>query len=446
MLLHAILCVLNGPFTIVPFNYDPITLIYPDVTETNVSLDFELDENICQDVLIKKWNLQRNGQIVFEDNIIIENGKIHIKFNNSTKINGLQTIGKLNYYPVICGTPYFEYAIKYSVKCRPDFTISVNSNNIRRDEEMEINGNVTDWDSTQYKITSRLNDEFIAELPVEKEISLDSVPFSIKFPLKTAKLKENSITIIVTDDQGLSSNITKKISIKGVNPVLSFPNNTINSSNITNNKISINLSVVDIDLTDSLEFLYSIDNQDLWHYIMGLKLTRQNQLPLGVELNFAPRLNEGNHSIYLKCIDSNGLESNAYLVKQVSISKSSTNHNNQTDTDVNTSREDVNISNTEKTNFPTSKAITNFSKSDILMITIGVLIELVIFSLIVCIYWKYCSKKRNRHACCFDHSDFFIGYEARVDVEKNVEKLYDQNKKTSEFYIPDADNKMSSHY
>lgn len=446
MLLYVILCVLTGPFTIVPFNYDPITLIYPDVTERKVSFDFTVDENICQGVLFKTWNINANSRVVFEDNIAPQNGKIHIKFNDSFRIENIRDIGKIIYYPVVCVTPQIDYMVEYNVMCRPEFTISIDSNNLRRDGEMIINGNVTDWDSTKLTIVAMLNDELITKLIIEKNISSDSVPFSIKIPLKTAKLKENSITIIVTDDQGLSSNITKIVDIKGVNPVLSFPNNEINASNITNNKISIKLSVDDIDLTDSLTFLYSIDNQDLWYLIMGLKLTRQNQLPLGVELNFAPRLIEGNHSINLKCIDNNGLESKPYLVKQVSISKSSTNHDNHTDTDVNISREDVNISNTEKTNFPTFNPLWNFTKSDILTITIGVLIELVIFSLVVCIYWKFCPKKRNRHACCSDHSDFFIGYEARADVGKEVEKLYDLNKTTSEFYIPDAENKMSSHY
>lgn len=312
MIFYTILCLLNTLETPIIANNNPIILIYPDVTTRNVSFNFTVDENICQLSDVKTMSILQNNKVIQEKDIIIENGKINISYFEGFLIQNINDLGESSFFPIVCTTPFSEYRIRYFALYRPNLTINADNKTHTKNDNMTITGNITDWDSTQLNLTINLNNQQIKQMTIEKRKSTDDYPYTITFPLKTAMIGENNITVIVTDNQNLSSNQTMKFQIKGIEPNFTLKQD---ESYIIGDTISFKISIDRLDIIDYFKVYYAFDNQD-WVFFKEIQINNETKLPYDIVLNMDNQLHAGYHSLKVKLIDSNGLESNTFHSKK----------------------------------------------------------------------------------------------------------------------------------
>lgn len=425
MLFQAIVLILARLQEVTPKDREPTILVYPDDREKKIAFNITLDEDICKNSFSKIWKIFTNAEIIFQNEIESSDGSIQITYNKSLRIESIQDIGKSLYYPIVCDVPFYEFVIKYDVLYRPNYTISMESKSFRRDDDLMITGHLTDWDSTKLSIETKINNKKITNITVEKEISSDPVPFSIHIPLNTSQLEENNFSIIVTDDQGLSSNISKIFHINAVRPHLSFPNNAINESFIKGNNITINISVDDHDVTDFIKFYFSIDDQKTWKFIKNMSLINHASKP---SLSINPNITEGNHSIYVKCIDSNGLESESYLVKIVSISQPKSNEESNSSKDAMMSSMDT-PNNTTSNDDDGSPAISFI----IMLPSIAAIFAAVFINF-------YCNKRHEKSSDYSNETEIIIGPELKADLGSEIETLFSLNDTTFDYFNSEVDS------
>lgn len=427
MLFQAVLSILAMQQTTKQTDNDPTILIYPDVTEKYISFNITFDEKVCQDSLSKNWMISSGYESIFEDKITPNNGVIHILYSNGLSIKNIRDLGNSYYFPIVCDKQYYEYVERFIVYYRPNFTISLASNSFRRSDELMINGNVTDWDSTKLTLVTKINNKNINQIAFEKQQSSDPVPFSIKIPLNTSNLEENNLTIIITDEKGLTSNMTKMFIIKADKPKLSFSNNLINESLIIGDNLTINVSVDDHDISDFLEFYYSIDDHDAWTFIKNISLI--NQSPIKTSLSIHPNITEGNHSIYVKCIGSNGLESESYLVKIVSISQY-----NKTNEESNSSKNAISSS----IDTPNNTTSSDDDGSPAIFFIIMLPSIAAIFAAVFVNF--YCNKRHEKSSDYSDETEIIISPELKADLGSEIETLFSLDETTFDYFNSEVDS------
>lgn len=299
-----------------------IKLIYPDDQAINVSFDFTVDAQICNGLPSKTWNLYKNSDPILKEDVSIQVDKIHILYNESFMIKDFQDIGLSYYFPMVCFVRYLEHMIKYTVLYRPNFTIAIDTKDYIKKDKLSINGNVTDWDSTNLTFQVMLNDIEITTFNLDKSKSTEALPFTTSISLRTAKLGQNDITIIVTDNDGLSLNQTHKIFVRGIEPIFSLQSDD-STTYKDNENINVKLSISKVDVADYLDVYYSIDETNKWTLAKQIDLNNDIELPLDVEFSVSSNLPEGDHSISVKCTDSNGMTSLKNPAKTFSIIKES---------------------------------------------------------------------------------------------------------------------------
>lgn len=299
-----------------------IKLIYPDEQSRNVSLDFTVDAQICNGLSSKTWILQKNGRLIHEEDVSIQDGKIHIQYDHNFPIKSIEDLGTSYYSPNVCFVYFNEQTIKYTVLYRPNFTITVDTTDYTRNEILKINGNATDWDSTYLTFRVMLNGIEYTTFNLDKSKSTDAIPFVASVSLRTAKLGENSITLIVTDNDGLSSNQTQSIYVQGIEPIFSLQSDD-STTYKDNDNINVKLSISKVDVADYIDVYYSIDEMNKWTLAKQIDLNNDIELPLDVEFSVSSNMPEGDHSISVKCTDSNGMTSLKNSAKVFSIIKES---------------------------------------------------------------------------------------------------------------------------
>lgn len=310
MFTYLILCVLALNES------DPIVVVYPDVKEKVVSFDFYVDEDFCEFADNKHWALLKEDRIIFEEKIKPVNGKFHIKSNKVFPIQRLEDFGYSTYWPSVCYSYLGEQAKTYIVQYRPNLTLSIDSREFKKDEIMIIDGTFTDWDSANLDLSVKINDETITTLHYKKEFSEEEFPYSVSFPLDKVKLGRNNLIVTIRDRDGLSSTQTREFFIEGIKPVVSFANNTRSSYSVRD-EIKITMSVEKHEVADFLDVFYAIDYTGYWSYATKIDLKTIEKTPFDIFINST--LPEGKHRIYIKCIDSNGIQSEKYLVKDITI-------------------------------------------------------------------------------------------------------------------------------
>lgn len=295
-------------------NNEPITLIYPDVTVRNVSFNFTVNESICENSLSRKMTLLRNGYfLIHEQDITATNGQIHIEYFNSFEIQTYRDFGNSFYTPFVCDNNLIQYMISYVVLYRPNITMNIVEKNYTRDETLIINGNITDWDSLNLNLTVLLNDNIITKKSIVKNSFIDDVPYNISLSLREAKLGNNNLTLIATDTNDLSSYKTKVIYLEGIRPNITS-NDDINRTYTIGDDINFKISINHLDSIEYFEVLYSIDDDNDWNLYQKINTTNETVLPFDIIVNLKGiRLTDRYHSIKVKLIDSNRLESNIYL-------------------------------------------------------------------------------------------------------------------------------------
>lgn len=238
---------------------------------------------------------------------------IYINYSKSFEIKNPADMGKFTYFPIVCDDVFSEFEIRYLVFYRPNFTMITDRNVYTRNENISILGNITDWDSTKLNLTIILNDKQVKEITIEKRKSAVNYPYVITFPLKTALIGENNITMIVTDNQNLSSNQTMKFQIKGIEPNFTLKQNDHEVYTI-GDTINFKISIDRLDIIDYFKVYYAFDNQD-WIFFKEIQINNETILPYDIVLNIDNQLHAGYHSLKVKLIDSNGLESNIFHSK-----------------------------------------------------------------------------------------------------------------------------------